>query len=112
MERERQFAGGAIATELLTSADSRLFRSGAMSVGLSLGLRSLRAVRMRCLWLRSSPRLRSSYVAPRVYVGALLPSVVNPKETAPGWRSEAASVAKAVHRDGSPELRLNLLLSD
>jgi hypothetical protein len=87
MERERQFAGGAIATELLTSADSRLFRSGAMSVGLSLGLRSLRAVRMRCLWLRSSPRLRSSQslccATGLCWASALLPSVVNPKRNGP-----------------------------
>jgi hypothetical protein len=87
MERERQFAGGAIATELLTSADSRLFRSGAMSVGLSLGLRSLRAVRMRVLRLRSSPRLRSSQslccATGLCWASALLPSVVNPKRNGP-----------------------------
>ena len=87
MERERQFAGGAIATELLTSADSRLFRCGAMSVGLSLGLRSLRAVRMRVLRLRSSPRLRSSQslscTKGLCWASALLPSVVNPKRNGP-----------------------------
>jgi hypothetical protein len=59
--------GSAITTELLASANSRLFRSGAVWMGFSLGLWSLRPVRMRCLWrLRGSPRLRSShaYVAP------------------------------------------------
>ena len=60
MERERQSDGNAIATELLAIADSWLFRAWTMPLGLSLGLWPLRAVRMRCLWLRSSPRLRGS----------------------------------------------------
>ena len=62
LERSRQSDGSAIATELLTSANSRLFRSRPMPVGLSMGLWSLRRVRVRCLWrLHSSPRLRSDY---------------------------------------------------
>ena len=62
MERSRQSDGSAIATELLASANSGLFRSGAVWMGFSLGLWSLRPVRMRCLWrLRGSPRLRSDH---------------------------------------------------
>ena len=61
MECSRQPDGSAIATELLASANSWLWGSWAMSVGLSLGLWSVRRVRMRCLWrLRGSPRLCSS----------------------------------------------------
>jgi len=58
MERERQSDGNAITAELLGIADSWLFRAWTMPLGLSLGLWPLPAVRMRCLWLRSSPRLR------------------------------------------------------
>ena len=84
MERSRQSNGSAIATELLTSANSGLWRSWAVPVGLSLGLWSLRTVRMRCLWrLRGSPRLRSSPClrsSPRLCrasrLSALLASVV------------------------------------
>jgi hypothetical protein len=88
MERPRQPDGSAITTELLTSANSGLFRSGAVWMGFSLGLWSLRPVRMRCLWrLRGSPRLRSSTrlrSSPRLcWASALLPSVVNPKRNGP-----------------------------
>jgi len=83
MERPRQSDGSALATELLASADSGLFRSGAVWMGFSLGLWSVRPVRMRCLRLRSSPRLRSSTRLCRAtglcWASALLPSVVNPK---------------------------------
>ena len=80
MERERQSDGNAIATELLAIADSWLFRGWAMPLGFSLGLWSLRTVRMRCVWrvrstpsLCSSPGIRSS---PRLCWAALLSSVV------------------------------------
>jgi hypothetical protein len=80
MERQRRSDGSSIATELLTSANSRLWRSWSMPVGLSLGLWSLRSVRMRCLWLRSSPRLRGSSCLRRstrlCRASALLASVV------------------------------------
>ena len=69
MERKRQSHGSAILTELLTSTDSRLFRSRSMRLGPSLGLWTVWTVWLRCLWLRSSPRLRCShvYVGPRPY---------------------------------------------
>jgi len=58
VERSRHSGGCAIATKLLTSANSRLWRSGALPVGLSLGLWSLWTMRMRCLRrLGSSTRL-------------------------------------------------------
>jgi len=95
MERPRQSDGSALATELLASADSGLFRSGAVWMGFSLGLWSVRPVRMRCLRLRSSPRLRSSTRLCRAtglcWASALLPAVVKiQKETAPGASPEAA----------------------
>jgi hypothetical protein len=62
MERSRQPDD-----KLLTSADSRLFRSRPMSLRLSLGLWSLRTMRMRCVWrLRGSARLCSSRQKTRV----------------------------------------------